>query len=281
MLIEFIKFLIYSGIIVIISKYVLVTTLRKLAETLNLKPKTVGDIAGYATSMPELLTIGTSSFSGLISASIVNVISSNVINLIQYVSSIFLNKNQKVLKNRAIKIDLILVAITIIIPIILFAFNIEINIGIVPIFIGLCVLFVYLNSNVHKLYLKNEDEKLEKEIEEEEKWQKNNKKKTVKYIFYLLCSGVLLFVVGELLENTLENLCNQFNISQTIIGILLGFITSIPELITFFEAQKHYKKKTEDAILGVVEATNNLFTSNILNLFVIQSIGIIIYSILA
>ena len=83
MLIEFIKFLIYSGIIVIISKYVLVTTLRKLAETLNLKPKTVGDIAGYATSMPELLTIGTSSFSGLISASIVNVISSNVINLIQ------------------------------------------------------------------------------------------------------------------------------------------------------------------------------------------------------
>ena len=163
MLIEFIKFLIYSGIIVIISKYVLVTTLRKLAETLNLKPKTVGDIAGYATSMPELLTIGTSSFSGLISASIVNVISSNVINLIQYVSSIFLNKNQKVLKNRAIKIDLILVAITIIIPIILFAFNIEINIGVVPIFIGLCVLFVYLNSNVHKLYLKNEEEKLEKE----------------------------------------------------------------------------------------------------------------------
>lgn len=281
MLIEFIKFLIYSGIIVIISKYVLVTTLRKLAETLNLKPKTVGDIAGYATSMPELLTIGTSSFSGLISASIVNVISSNVINLIQYVSSIFLNKNQKVLKNRAIKIDLILVAITIIIPIILFAFNIEINIGIVPIFIGLCVLFVYLNSNVHKLYLKNEDEKLEKEIEEEEKWQKNNKKKTVKYIFYLLCSGVLLFVVGELLGNTLENLCNQFNISQTIIGILLGFITSIPELITFFEAQKHYKKNTEEAILGVVEATNNLFTSNILNLFVIQSIGIIIYSIFA
>ena len=275
MLIEFIKFLIYSGIIVIISKYVLVTTLRKLAETLNLKPKTVGDIAGYATSMPELLTIGTSSFSGLISASIVNVISSNVINLIQYVSSIFLNKNQKVLKNRAIKIDLILVAITIIIPIILFAFNIEINIGVVPIFIGLCVLFVYLNSNVHKLYLKNEDEKLEKEIEEEEKWQKNNKKKTVKSIFYLLCSGVLLFVVGELLGNTLENLCNQFNISQTIIGILLGFITSIPELITFFEAQKHYKKNTEDAILGVVEATNNLFTSNILNLFVIQSIGII------
>ena len=82
MLLEFLKFILYSGIIVIISKYILVTTLRNLAETLNLKPKTVGDIAGYATSMPELLTIGASSFNGLISASIVNVLSSNLINII-------------------------------------------------------------------------------------------------------------------------------------------------------------------------------------------------------
>lgn len=279
MLIEFIKFLIYSGVIVLISKYILVTTLRKLAETLNLKPKTVGDIAGYATSMPELLTIGASSFSGLISASIVNVISSNVINLIQYISSIFLNKNQKILKNKAIRIDLILVCITIIIPVLLFIFNVEIKIEIVPIFIILYLLFIYLNGNAHRLYLKNEDLKLESKIEEEEKWERKNRKKTIKYALYLFGTGILLFIVGELLGNTLENLCNQFHISQTIIGILLGFITSIPELITFFESQKHYKRKKEDAILGVVEATNNLFTSNILNLFAIQSIGIIIYRI--
>ena len=54
MLIEIIKFIIYSILIVVISKYILVTTLRKLAESLNLKAKTVGDIAGYATSVPEL-----------------------------------------------------------------------------------------------------------------------------------------------------------------------------------------------------------------------------------
>ena len=100
------------------------------------------------------------------------------------------------------------------------------------------------------------------------------------YIFLLVITGILLFVVGDLLGNTLENLCNIFGISQTIIGILLGFITSIPELITFFESQKHYKKNKDDDILGVVEATNNLFTSNIMNLFVIQTIGILIYSVI-
>lgn len=279
MLIELIKFFIYSGIIVLISKYVMVITLRKLAEALNLKAKTVGNVAGYATSVPELLTIVVSSFSGLISASILNVISSNIINFVQYILSIILNKNQKVLKNRAIIIELVLVITTIIIPLSIFNYNIEINIEIVPIFIILYVLFIYLNSNVHKLYLNSEDKILEEKIEKEKKWERNNKKKILKYIFYLVLTGVLLFITGNLLGDTLENLCIYFNISQTIIGILLGFVTSIPELITFFESQRHYRKKNNDEILGVIEATNNLFTSNILNLFVIQSIGIVIYSV--
>lgn len=277
MFLEIVKFFIYSGAIVIISKYILVTTLRKLAENLNLKPKTVGDIAGYATSMPELLTIGAASFKGLVSASIVNVLSSNVINFIQYMFSILLNRNRKAFQNKAIKVDMILVIITIALPILLVWLNIEVNIALVPIFIILYLLFRFLNGNAHKLYLKKEDEKLEEQIEKEGKWEKGNKKKTIKYILYLLITGILLFIVGDKLGNTLESLCNRFNISQTIIGILLGFVTSIPELITFFEAQKHYKKQNKDDILGVVEATNNLLTSNILNLFIIQSIGIIIF----
>lgn len=278
MVIELIKFFIYSGIIVLISKYVMVITLRKLAEALNLEAKTVGNVAGYATSIPELLTIVVSSYSGLISASIFNVISSNFINLVQYSVSIILNKNQKALKNRAITIELVLVIITIIIPLMIFCFNIEINSGIVPIFIILYMLFICLNSNIHKLYLYVEDKILEEKIEKEKKWQRNKKKKIFKYISYLVLTGVLLFITGKLLGNALENLCIYFNISQAIVGILLGFVTSIPELITFFESQRHYRKKNSDEILGVVEATNNLFTSNILNLFVIQSIGIIIYS---
>lgn len=277
MLLETIKFILYSGLIVVISKYILVKVLRKLAENLNLKPKTVGDVAGYATSMPELLTIGVSSFNGLIDASIVNVLSSNIINLIQYMFSIIINKNKKAFKNKAIRVDMALVIITILIPVILIAIGIELNLSIVPVFVILYMLFYFLNSNVHKLYLKSEDEKLAHNIEKEQKWERNNKKKTIKYVAYLIATAIVLFVIGNLLGDTLEILCNKFNIPQFIVGILLGFITSIPELMTFFEAQKHYKNNKNDDILGVVEATNNLLTSNMLNLFAIQSIGIIIF----
>lgn len=279
MLLEIIKFIIYSGLIVLISKYVLVTTLRKLAEALNLKAKTVGDIAGYATSVPELLTITTSSLRGLTGASVYNILSSNVINLIQYLGAIFLNKNISKLRNRAIITDLILVFFTIAIPIVFLKLDIELKLAVVPLFIILYSLFRVLNNHVHKLYLKNEDEELEEEIEEERKEEKKKPKKVLLYVSILIITGILLFVIGEVLGDTLENLCNIFGVSEVIVGILLGFVTSLPELITFFEAQRHYKK-VEDDMLGVVEATNNLLTSNILNLFAIQTVGILIPTII-
>lgn len=278
MLLEILKFIFYSSLVVLISKYILVTTLRKLAESINLKAKTVGDIAGYATSVPEFLTITTSGLRGLTGASIYNILSSNVINLIQYLGAITLNKNTEKLKNKAIKIDLILVVITIVIPIILLRFNIELRLWIMPIFVILYVLFRFLNNNAHKLYLQKEDKEIELEIEKEKRWENGNKTKIIKYFSYLFLTGILLFLIGELLGNTLENLCNLFNVSELIIGILLGFMTSLPELITFIEAQRHHNKSDDD-MLGVVEATNNLLTSNILNLFAIQTIEILIVSI--
>lgn len=279
MIIEIIKFIIYSILIVVISKYVLVTTLRKLAESLNLKAKTVGDIAGLATSVPEFLTITTSSLRGLYGTSIYNILSSNVINLLQYIGAIILNRNFEKLRNKAIKSDLIIVIITIVIPILLIKFDIELNILIVPAFIILYSLFKFINNNAHKLYLKKEDEKIEQEIQKEIELDRKNKVKIFKYWIILFFTGIILFIIGEFLGDTLENLCNLFNVSEVVIGILLGIITSLPELITFFEAQKYHKNE-ENAMQGVVEATNNLLTSNMLNLFIIQSIGVIIITIL-
>ena len=276
---EILQFLFYSGLIVLISKYILVKTLRNLAENLKLKPKTVGNIAGVATSIPELLTISISSFSGFIDASIYNVLSSNIINFIQYLGAIILNKNKKALKNKAIKVDIILVIVTILLPLIFVLFNSEVRITMVPIFILLYFGIKKINDNAHKLYLKEEDKEIEENLRKEDRWERGNKRKVLKNVLILLIAGVLLFFIGNMLGDTLENLCTRFNIPEVVIGIVLGFVTSIPELITFLESQKHHKKQ-ENEMLGVIEATNNLLMSNILNLFIIQSIGIIIFSII-
>ena len=113
MLIEIIKFFVYSILIVVISKYILVKALRKLAENLKLQPRVIGNIAGIATSIPELLTVTVSSFRGLMGTSLYNIISSNVINFIQYSVSLIINKNHKAIKNKGIIIQNILVILTV------------------------------------------------------------------------------------------------------------------------------------------------------------------------
>lgn len=268
---EILQFAFYSGLIVLISKYILVRTLRSLAENLNLKPKTVGDIAGVATSVPELLTIGAASINGLLGASIYNVLSSNVINLIQYSGAIALNKNQNAIRNKAIKIDIVLVLITIIIPIFFSILKSEFQLAMVPVFIILYWGFKKINNNVHKLYLP-----IDEDVEDSATQKNSNKFRLFRDIVILIITGILLFLIGDWLGNTLEVLCRRFNVPELVVGIVLGFITSIPELITFFEAQRHHKK-AENEMLGVVEATNNLLMSNMMNLFVIQSIGILLF----
>lgn len=268
---EIVQFAFYSGLIVLISKYILVRTLRSLAENLNLKPKTFGDIAGVATSVPELLTIGAASINGLLGASIYNVLSSNVINLIQYSGAIALNKNQNAIRNKAIKIDIVLVLITIIIPIFFSILKSEFQLAMVPVFIILYWGFKKINNNVHKLYLP-----IDEDVEDSATQKNSNKFRLFRDIVILIITGILLFLIGDWLGNTLEVLCRRFNVPELVVGIVLGFITSIPELITFFEAQRHHKKD-ENEMLGVVEATNNLLMSNMMNLFVIQSIGILLF----
>ena len=278
MIFEIIKFFIYSICIVVISKYILVTSLRKLAENLKMKPRAVGNIAGVATSIPELLTVTVSSFRGLMGTSIYNMISSNVINFILYSISLMIRKNYEAIRNRGIIIQNVLVILTIIFPIVLLRIENPFHIGVVLILLMMYIIFNKISKIVHEKYLKNE----EKEIEEIENKtiEKYVNKQSFIYVGLILIASILLYFIGEALGNVLENLSESFEFAEYVLGILLGFITSVPELVTFFEAQKHYKNENDKKLLGVIEATNNLLTSNMLNIFIIQSIGIFIYIIL-
>lgn len=189
-----------------------------------------------------------------------------------------LNKNIKILKNMALRIDIVLVFVTIILPLMLIGAKVEVNIEIVPLFILLFLLFTYIDKNAHKLYIEKGENKAYKQIEREKNFLKGNKEKAILYGIILIATMIVLFFIGNQLSISLEQLCITFGLPELLLGVVLGFSTSIPELITFFEAQKHYKKDKNEE-LGVIEATNNLLSSNLLCLFIIQSIGIVIYNI--
>ena len=184
--------------------------------------------------------------------------------------AIILNKNQKKLQNEALISDIVMVIITILIPLCAVIYKIELNIGFVPIFIMLFILFYIINKNSHKMYLE------EVNTEEIEKIENKSKRRiATKSIIYLIIIGISLFTIGELLGGVVSDFSRIFNIPEAIIGIAMGFVTSIPELITFIESQRN-KERKEENIDGVIEATNNLLTSNNINLFIVLTIGILV-----
>ena len=277
LVLKLIEFIIYAILIVFITKNILIKVLRTLANALDLESKLVGNITGVATSMPEMISVFFTALNGMFSIVIFNILSSNIINSIQYIISILSNRNQKFLDNDALKGDIVMVILTILFPLMSIIFNIELNIGFVPIFIMLFILFYIINTNTHRIYLSNIKIKQTREIEQK-KGVKGKKKEILKNVIFLILVGISLFILGELLGNVVRNLSTFFDIPEWAIGIALGFVTSIPELITFVESQRNSKKE-DNNIAGVVEATNNLLTSNIVNLFVVLTIGIIVITI--
>lgn len=274
---EFLKLIIFLAGIVVVSKYLLVPILQRISNELNLSAKASGNIAGIATSIPELLTVVFSVKTGLIDTSVYNIISSNIINFCQYIISVYINKNQKYLRYKPVVIDIALVLTTIAIPIFIIIFEIDLDLKVCAFFIIMLILFFYINHNVHKLYLKEEDEEIIKNVKETK--NKTNKYKIILYLFGMFPIVFALYYLGDSLSETLSILATKFNLPEIVLGLVLGFSTSVPELITFTESQKKEELKESEFLkkVGVIEATNNLLTSNMMNLFVVQTLGILLF----
>lgn len=273
MIIEIVKFIIYISLIIFLSKFVLAPTIRKIGETLALSSKTIGNISGYATSMPEFLTIVFSSINGLTATSIYNVVSSNIINFVLYMGTLIKNKNIDFTKNNGIKLLNSLSVFAIIIPITMIIFNIELDLSGSIIFILIFIILRFLCNDINHSFFRSISQEKASKLK---KINREDAKKIVNYIIILLITGIILFILGNRLGDTLEVLSIQFKIPEIVLGTILGLVTSIPELITFNSSQKHYLLK-QNKLLGVVETTNNLLTSNLVNLFIIQALGSLLY----
>lgn len=219
---ELFNFLFWASLIIIISKFFLVKVLRELGKALNLRAKTIGNITGIATSIPEFLTVSISAITGFAEAGIYNILSSNIINCVQYIISIIANKNQKLIYKKEIKITLLLVILTILIPLGLVLTKLETNIWIIIIFFLLFIIFYKINDKTHILCIKSENE-----VKEKNKIKKRIQD-IIKYVIILIIISIILYLVGNFLSESLIKLGQQFGIKEVTLGILLGFITSIP-----------------------------------------------------
>lgn len=94
----------------------------------------------------------------------------------------------------ALKIEIGIVISTIIIPIAMVIFGIEANATVVPIFILLFIMFLFIKRNAYRVYgVPEVSSREKKKIEEEKKWVKNKGK--LAFITSMELLGVRCYII--------------------------------------------------------------------------------------
>ncbi|MEC7987911.1 MAG: sodium/calcium exchanger protein, partial [Myxococcota bacterium] len=92
----------------------------------------------------------------------------------------------------------------------------------------------------------------------------------------LIVLGLLgIVVTGNYLGMVAESIVNTLNVPQWAVGWILGVITSLPELTTFFAVFAAGKNSLSDN--DCQESLDNLAASNMSNLGLIYPIGIVVF----
>ncbi|MEG1705579.1 MAG: sodium/calcium exchanger protein [Clostridia bacterium] len=205
--------------IVLVTRNLMIISIRKIAIYLRWNNNVIGKLLGYATSTPELISAIVTSSIGMMSACIFNVLSSNIVNIVFvfFVSLKF--KRFKSLKHKKFKLDYIFVVITLIVPLLLIFTKFAENIFSIPILVLIYLAYIFLSKSNN--YFEEEELKIygeEVKITEYKLKKKHlnlsRKKKVIFNILILIFSLFLLYFLGNYLGNILEKLGNNFNMPR-------------------------------------------------------------------
>ena len=304
-----IVYLVILGLgIVVVTRYILCEGIERLAEAIKLSPKTKGQILGYSTSMPELVGTVSTAALGLLGAGLWNVAASNIINLGLFITANVYYKQQRVLTQRKFLDETSFAVGSILIPLVLvfgggWDRSIWTAVGLLVFFVIYLFLDWRLNREVpsgdpaqispvalpgERLAAEekeeNESSRADSSIKGGEGGHGDHEVGPSKGLQVALALGMILaglgavVLLGRFLGTTAENVVKNIGIPQVGVGWIMGVVTSLPELTSFFSIYGTAKKKGKLGTQGdTQEALDNLAASNMSNLGLIYPIGILIF----
>ena len=260
--IDFIKLGILGIGVIIVTKYALIQGILWVSSHWRVPRKVQGQILGYATSAPELVgTLATAS-KGLLGAGLWNVASSNIINVVLFFSAAMVYKRTHPLKQTKFIDEIGFALGAIALPALLVTQKELAESPWVALF-----LFAYFVTYIIV------DRKVNAKTEEESGATEKGGKGWLG--LGLIALGILgIIVLGHFLGIAAESIVKTMNVPEWGVGWLLGFITSLPELTSFFAvfAASQSEKGDDD----IQQNLDNLAASNMSNVGLIYPLGIIV-----
>ena len=252
---------------VLAVRLLVIRGIERIGESWGFSSKKKGQIIGYATSTPEFVVLVAAAFAGVFEAGFWNIASSNIINVVLFLSAVLVYRQQVELFSLRFLDELGFGVCSIAIPLVLFQRGTPLE---WPVALGLLAVFIVYKAGDHLLNRKSGEESASATV----------KGNLPLGVIYLILGLAVIIVAGRYLGDSAGALVTEAGVPTWLVGWLLGAITSVPELASFFEIFRLSKKRGQLAMKeDMQQALDALVASNMCNLGVILAVGILVFTV--
>lgn len=262
---DFIWLILLGAMVIVITKFLLIQGIQWTSDAWKIPRKVQGQVMGYATSAPELVGTVSTASKGLLGAGLWNVAASNIINLALFVSASIIYKRTTSLKKKKFIDEFGFAIGAITLPLVLvtrreWAESPYAALLLSIFFISYLILDKKFNPTAP---------------DQEDKDQNHDSKKGMQGIVLLLLGIVGIIVTGSYLGIVAESIVKQLSVPEWAVGWILGVITSLPEMTSFYAVFAAAKGSHNDD--DCQQNLDNLAASNMSNVGLIYPIGIVVF----
>lgn len=264
------SFLLFAGSmvgIILVARFALYEPAQKLARAGNLSRAATGQMLGYLTSTPELVATIFVAATGLFSVVTYNILGSNIVNVFLALIAALWFRQVRKLGGRSFRFEQAIIAASIAVPIALLLTGQDSAWWSAIALVAGYIAYLVVMRKRHQAVGPVEDE------DAAQPWSEG-KPRVIVQIIILVVGLIALYLLGDVLGNSIYDLGVAFAVPTIILGGLTAVATSLPELTTFFASYAAHKRSSTD---GNTEVMHNLMASNVFNLLIIQAIGIAIF----
>ena len=253
-----------AAAIIMLVKYGLLRGIDHVAGAMRWSAKARGQLTGYATSVPEFVCLVSAGLAGVWEAGLWNIASSNIINVVLMLLAATCYRQVGELFKRRFLDELCFAALAVVIPIVLMQFKMDTRWFLIPILLGFFMIYQVVDKRINRAATSDKDEEASGNLP-----------------FGLilgLTALIAIIIAGMFLGDATASVVEQLGIRPALAGWILGFVTSIPEMVSFFaiyaasgrEGRLHQVGDTQEAL-------DNLTGSNMANVGFVYPIGLLAY----
>ena len=252
-----------AAAVILFVKYGLLKGIDHVAGAMQWSAKTRGQVTGYATSVPELVCLTAAGLAGVWEAGLWNIASSNIINSVLMLLAISYYKQFGDLFNKRFLDEMGFAALAVTVPLVLMSAGMDTEWYLVPVLLGFFVIYLIVDKKVNV-------------AQEEDAGPAQQTVGSLPFgLIISITALVAIAIAGIFLGNATADVVLRLGIHPAIAGWILGFVTSIPEMVTFFAVYATASREGRlQSLDDTQEALDNLTGSNMANVGVVYPIGL-------